>query len=111
MYESACRSAHGGPDPAVDLAVVEAGGVQLPVADGDNRDPQDILPLGHRIGRDVDPLDREWPVEPDPTEGTVDLLAQMAARALVQGDVQRRRAMRAQSNERKAAPEVPTKHG
>ena len=39
------------------------------------------------------------------------LLAEVAPAALVQRDLERRGAMRAQAHEREAAPEVPAEHG
>ena len=101
---------HSGAKPGGDLPVGEAGRVELRLADRNDRDTHEVPQLERRIGGDVDPLDRERPVEPDPPQRPVRLLAEVAARSLVEGHGDRRRAMRAQPDEREAAPEVPAKH-
>jgi len=82
------------PQPDRELTVAQSGRVELGLTHPDHRDPDDVPPLEHRVGRDVDALDGERPVEPDPPERAVRLLAEVAAGALVQRDRERRRAVR-----------------
>ncbi len=75
-----------------------------------HRDPDHIPQLERRIRRDVDPGDREWPIEPDPPERAVRLLTQVAAGPLVQPDRERRGTVSPLAHERETAPDVPAKH-
>jgi len=49
--------------------------------------------------------------EADPAERAMRLLAQVAARTLVERHVQRRRVVRAQAREREATPKASPEHG
>lgn len=76
-----------------------------------DRDPHDVAELERRIGRDVDTFDREGAVQADPPERAMGLIAEMAPRALVERQMERRGAVGAQAHEREAAPDVPAEHG
>jgi hypothetical protein len=97
-------------EPGGDLAVREAGRVELGLPDGEDRDANDILELERRIGGDVDALDGQRPIEADAPQRAVGLLAEVAAGALVQRHDHRRRTVRAETHEREAAPKVPAEH-
>jgi hypothetical protein len=105
------RGGCDGPQPVGDLRIAEARCVELQVPHLQHGYADDVAPLEGGVRRDVDPLDRKWPVEPDAAKRAVRLLAQMAAGALVQGDAQRRRAVGAQPREREAPSKVPPEHG
>ena len=67
--------------------------------------------LEGRLRGDVDSGERQRPIETDPPEGAVRLLAQLAACPLVQRDGEWRGAVRAKAHESEAAPDVPSEHG
>ena len=94
-------------DPGGDLTVDKPSRVQLLVTHCHDGDPHEVAQLEVRIGRDIHAGDRERPVQPDPAERAVGLLAQMTADALVERDPERRRAMRAEPHQCEAAAEVP----
>ena len=75
-----------------------------------HRYAHDVAPLERRIRGDIDALDCERPVEPDPSERAMRLLAEVAACPLVERDAERRCVVGAQPHEREAAPKVPPKH-
>ena len=97
-------------DPGGDLAVREAGGVELVIPHLHHRDPDDVAALKVRIGCDVDAGDREGPVEPDPPKRPMRLLTEVTAWALVQRDRERRGPVGPKPDERETPPDIAAKH-
>jgi hypothetical protein len=99
------------PKPRRYLPVHQSRRIELRVADLEYRNAHDIAQLERGIGGDVHAIDLERPVEPDPPEGPMRLLAEVAPGALVERHGHGRRTMRAQPDERETAPEIPAEHG
>jgi hypothetical protein len=98
-------------EPVGDLAVGEPGRIELGLPHFDDRDANDVPALERLIRRDVDPLDRKRPVKADPAQRAMRLVAEVAARTLVERHLQRRRAVRAQAREGEATPKASPEHG
>ncbi len=98
-------------DPRGQLAIADPRGVKLTLPHPEHRDPVEVAQLERGIGRDVDAPHVERPVEADPPQRAMRLLAQVAAGPLVQRHRERLAAVGAQPREDERAPEIPAEHG
>lgn len=97
-------------EPGGDLAVAEAGRIELTLPHREHGNADQVATLQGRIAGDVDALDRHRAVESDPPQRAVRLVAEVAAGALVERDRERSAAMRPQAHEREATLQVPAEH-
>ncbi len=77
------RSRRDSAEPRGDVAIRQAGRVQLLVPYRQHGDAHDVPQLDAGVGRDVDPLDLKRPVEADATERAMGVVAEVAASALI----------------------------